>query len=447
MLNKIKTLLPLLALPLLISGCDTLTGPGGWFGDKVKPPLPGERISILAHDKSLTPDPRAADTEILLPRPTPNKSWPQAGGYANHAMHHVQIADNISEAWDVNIGQGNSKVDRLNASPVAADGKVFAMDADHQVTAYNAEDGDEIWEMDLLLDDEDDGHIPGGIAYNKGKLFATAGFGVVYAMDANTGEPLWKRKLDGPIRVAPTVRGGRVFVITVENKLYALSAYTGETLWSYEAIAETASLLGGAAPAVGQGVVVAPFSSGELVALKVTNGRVLWSDSLTAVRRIDTVSAMAHIRARPIIDRDLVIAISHGGIMAAIDLRTGRRIWEKGIGGLENLWVAGDYVFTITNDGDIAAIGRGTGRVHWVTSLPRWEDEEDKEDLIIWWGPILVSDRLVVAGSHGEALALSPYTGEVLGMVELPDGITITPIVADGAVYFLTEDADLIAWR
>ena len=174
---------------------------------------------------------------------------------------------------------------------------------------------------------------------------------------------------------------------------------------------------------------------------------MLWSDSLTAVRRTDVVSTLAHIRGRPIIDRGMVFAVSHGGLMAAIDLRTGRRLWDKEIGGLESPWVAGSYIFAISNNEELLCLSRKDGRIYWVTALPRWVDEEDKEDPILWTGPLLASDRLIVAGSAGNALAISPYTGEILGRVEMPSSVSVAPVIADQTVYFLADNAELTAYR
>jgi len=428
-------------LAILVGGCGT------WFGDKDAPPLPGERLSILVHARTIEPDPDLAGAEILLPPPSVNPEWPQAGGYANNAMHHVEVADTPRRAWGVSVGAGVTAEQRIVARPIIADGLVFAMDRNTRVTAVNADSGSRAWSVDLTPKDERDGHIGGGLAFEAGRVFATTGFAQVVALEAKTGTEIWRRALDGPMRVAPTARGGRVFVITLENKLYALNAATGETLWSFAGTAEIATLLGGASPAVDEGVVVAPFSSGDLVALRVESGRVLWTDSLVSARRTDAVSTLSQIRGRPIIDRGRVFAVSHGDMMAAIDMRTGQRIWDKPIGGLESPWVAGDYLFLLTNDWELICLSRGNGRVFWVRALPRYENEKDRKGPIIWTGPLLASDRLIVAGSHGEALAVSPYDGRVLGRQELPDGVSVAPIVANRTVYVLTDDADLVALR
>jgi len=438
----------LLAFALtMLGGCEYLTGPGGPFGEEIKIPLAGERISILLHQRSLSPDPETVEQQIQLPAPTPNADWPQAGGTANHAMHHITINESINNVWRANVGDGADEEVRIVGAPIVADGRVYAMDSMSNVSAFDVGNGRRLWTVELTPDEEDDDHIGGGLAFENGTVFVTTGFAQVIALDAGNGAILWRKMLPGPMRTAPTARGGRVFVITVDSRVVALNAATGDELWNYSGISEVASLLGGASPAVDSGVVVAPFSSGELVALKAENGRVLWTDSLTSRRRTDVVSTLAHIRGRPIIDRGRVFAISHGGLMVAIDLRSGRRIWDKEIGGLASPWVAGDYIFLLTNDAEVAALSRNNGSVYWVQALPRFEYPEEKNNPIVWTGPVLASDRLIVTGSHGEVYSVSPYSGDVMGKVEMPSGISVPPIVADGSVYFLSDNATLVAYR
>jgi outer membrane protein assembly factor BamB len=425
----------------VLAGCST------FMGASEDPPLPGERISILLHQSTLQPDPGAAAAEITLPPPTPNADWPQAGGFANHAMQHLELNAKIQQVWSQNIGSGSNDEERIVAEPIVAGGLVFTLDSENDVSAFDAKTGDEVWTDELTPDDEDDGHFGGGLGYENGQVIVSTGFGHIVALDAKTGKENWRRPLNTPFRSAPTVRGGRVFVISVANQLYVLAADDGRTLWNHTGIEEPASLLGGASPAVDGNVVVVPYSSGELFALRVENGRELWSVSLADTARAGTTTNISQIRGRPIIDRGVVIAISNGGLIAAIDLRTGRRIWERNIGGMENPWVAGDFLYVLSGNSEVVALGRTTGRIHWVQPLQQWEDPEDRTGRIIWTGPVLAGDRLIVAGSNGLALTLSPYSGKVLGEEELPDGVSVPPIIADKSLYFLTDDADLVAYR
>lgn len=424
---------------LIVSGCD--------YWQKQEPPLPGTRVSVLQHERSLIADAELADSQIVLPAPSLNLTWPQSGGYANHAMHHVQVNDNLKVRWIGDLGATSGNEIRLGGEPIVADGRVYAMNVYTTIFAFDEKTGRIVWRKPLTPKDDDDGHVGGGMAFDGGRIFVTTGFAQVIALDAATGDEIWRVKLDAPMRAAPTVRGGRIFAVTLNNKLYALNSENGEELWTHSGLPETASILGGASPAVDRGIVVVPYTSGQVVALRVDTGRLVWEESLASTRRTDVISTLADIRGRPVIDRDRVVAMSNGGQIVSIDLRTGRRIWVRDIGGLQNPWISGDYIFALTNDAELIAMAREDGRVYWVQGLPRFEDPEDLDDPIIWTGPVLTSDRLIVAGSNGEALAVSPYTGEILTSIEMPDGVSIPPVVANGSVYFLTDYSQIIAYQ
>ena len=411
------------------------------------PPLPGERIAVLASDTSLEPDPRIADLAVELPRPVRIEAWPQQGGLAHHAMQHVSLNDAPERVWEADAGAGSSADAPILSGPVVAGGAVFAMDSKAVVTAHAVDTGRRLWRTDVEPDEEDDGSWGGGVAYADGRVFVATGFAQVIALDAASGEEVWRTQVSGPMRAAPTVDDGRVFAVTKDNQMHALEAGTGAVLWTHTGIAETAGLIGGASPAVEGEIVIAPYSSGELFALRVENGRALWSDNLSAIRRSDAVSALADIRGRPVIADGRVYAASHSGRMVAIDLVSGRRVWEAEVGSLVQPWVAGQFLFVLSAGGEVVALTADTGLVRWVTPIGLFEDPEDRDDRIIWSSPLLAGDRLVVAGNTGELLSLSPYTGEVLGRLDLPGGATVPVAAAQDSLFFLTDSAKLVALR
>ena len=431
----------------LIAGVSLMLGGCGVFFEEEQTQIPGERISVLSLERQLEPDRRIADLQVRLPRPVNLRSWPLSGGNAGHAPQHIAIPNSVNQAWRTNIGEGSGSTMRLLATPIIVKGRAFAMDVESQISALNVANGKIVWTYDLKVPDDDDEAFGGGLAYADGKLFVSTGFADVIALDIESGKEIWRKRLSGPMRAAPTVDDRRVFVITVDNQTFALNAQTGEKLWSHAGIAEVAGLLGAASPAVGGGVVIVPYSSGEIFALKVENGQQVWSDNLSSSRRLDALSTLADIRGMPVIDRGLVFAISHSGRMVAIDIRNGSRAWERSIGGVEMPWVAGEFIYVLTNENQLICLTRRGGRIRWVLDLPRFEDDDDKDSSIKWSGPVLAGDRLLISGSHGEAWSISPYSGKTLGRQDLSGDVYLPPVVADGTVFFLIEDGDLVAMR
>lgn len=434
----------LAAAAAMLAACDTIDD---LLGARDGPPLPGTRVPVLLSDDSVQADSSIADLAIRLPRPIVNLDWPQQGGFANHAMHHLALSELPRRAWSVDAGSGSDDDAPILSSPVVDGGRIFTLDADAVVGAFDAKSGKRLWRTDIAPEEEDDGNWGGGLAVEGGRVFAATGFAQVVALDAASGAVLWRTPVSGPMRAAPTAYNGRVYAVTKDNQLTALNAEDGAILWSHTGIEETAGLLGSASPAVDGDIVVVPYSSGELFALRAENGRQLWADNLAAIRRVDAVSALADIRGRPVIDRGRVYAISHSGRMVAIDLPTGRRIWEASLGGVNQPWIAGEFLFVLTSDGQVAAVTARDGRIRWITPIGLYENPERRRDRIVWSGPVLAGDRLIVSGSHGRALSLSPYTGDILGDQSMPDAVSLSPVVADQTLYFLTDEAQLVAYR
>lgn len=431
----------LLAAAFGLTACDT------FFGEEDGPPLPGERISVLRLNRTLVPDPALSDLRVRLPEPYANTEWPQPGGFSTHAMQHLAAGESLNKAWASSVGQGSGDDRFILAQPVVAGGRIYAVDAGDTVTAFDAQSGGQAWRVDLTPQDEDDGLFGGGLAIDGGRLFVTTPYGEVAALDAASGKVLWQIKVGGPLRSAPAASGGRVFVVTTDNQLFALAQDDGRRLWDYTALAQDAGLLGGSTPAVAGAVVVAAFSSGELFAFSVDSGRTLWSDSLAGTARGDAIATLADIRGLPVIDRGRVIAVSNSGTMTAIDLERGGRLWNASIGSSQTPWVAGDFVYVLSTAGEVVCLTRDEGRVRWIESLPQFQNEKDREDPIVWSGPVLVGDRLIVTSTAGDALSLSPYTGEPLGRIQLPSSAHLPPIVANSTMYMLSDNGELTAFR
>jgi outer membrane protein assembly factor BamB len=362
-------------------------------------------------------------------------------------MQHLALAGVPKRAWQTSIGTGSSRDRRVLTQPIVADGRVFTMDSEGQVSAFEARSGRRLWREGVLPESAERDAIGGGLAFEDGMLFVTTGAAQVLALNPENGKVLWRQAVTAPLRSGPTVAHGRVFAVSVDNQLHALDTRDGSKLWAYAGITEIASLLGGSSPAVEGGVVVAPFTSGELVALRIENGRQLWQDTLIAVRRVDAVSGLADIRALPVMDRGRIYAISHSGRMAAIDLRSGSRVWDIPLASTQTPWVAGEFIFVTTTLNEVACLSRRDGRVRWVVQLPLFADPKKQKEKVMWVGPVLAADRLIVAGSHGRVLSLSPYDGRILGEVKLSSGVHIAPVVANETLYVLTDDADLVAFR
>lgn len=432
---------------ILLFSVMTLTACGGTGEKTVKSKVDGERISVLSFERQLVADPLLEGKEIILPTPYTNTTWTQPGGFADNIAHHLELGSGIKKLFSTSFVEGSSRDVIITAPPLVAEGKVFGLGADMEIVAANADTGKRIWRTEIAPkgSDIEDG-FGGGIAYEAGRIFAATGFGEILALNATTGAIEWRTQNAIPFRTAPTVSNGQIYVISHDNQLQVYNSASGKRLWNQLAILEPATILSSSSPAVSGDLVVAGFSSGEIMALRTNNGTINWSDSLSRAGQLTPLSDLNPIIGRPVIDRDRVIAVSHGGRMVSIDLRSGERVWMSEFTSIETPWVAGDFIFLITTDAELICLSRNQGRVHWVKQLERYDDG-DFSDPVTWAGPVLASDRLLLASSKGEMVSISPYTGELLSTLDVDAPVHVSPVIANQTIYILNENGRLIAYR
>jgi outer membrane protein assembly factor BamB len=271
--------------------------------------------------------------------------------------------------------------------------------------------------------------------------------GEVLALDASNGSQVWKVKPAGPLRGAPTLAFGAVYVMTQDNQLVALNAADGKLLWNESGSTTQTGLFGVASPAAGQGTLVAGYASGELVAYRYENGRTLWADALARTSISTEVGALSDIDADPIVDQGRVYALGQGGRMAAYELVTGQRIWELNLAGISTPAIAGEWIFTLTDDARLLAIARGNGRVRWITELGQFRNAEKKKDPIFWTGPVLAGNTLWVANSEGQIYRVSVGEGSASLFQSVKSPISQAPVVANNTLYVLDEGGTIHAYR
>jgi len=427
----------------LLAGCSIL----GKGKPKTTPTI-GDRVAVLVNEADITVDADTSALPISLPGATANADWPQPGGNAAKAMSHVALGTSLGQAWSVSIGEGSGKARRLGGGPVVAGGKVFTIDTTSTVRAFDAATGAALWAARFGEEEHNRSSLfGGGVASDGSRVYATNGLGHVAALSAANGAVAWSVQPAGPLRGAPTIDGDTLYVMTQDNQIFSLSTADGSTKWSNAAALEIAGVFGSGAPAVARGTVVAGFSSGELNAYRYENGRMVWQDALSRTSISTGVAALSDIDASPVIVDGFAYALGQGGRMVALDLNSGQRVWELNMAGIATPWVAGDWLFAVNDRAQLVAVQRMTGKIRWLTELPRWQNAKKKAGPIYYVGPVLAGDRLIVASSDGALINVDPATGAVQSQSSLRSGVRFQPVVAGGTLYLLTDEGRLVAYR
>ena len=431
----------------LLTGCSILS-----LGNTKKRAAEAEertgRIDMVLGDELVTADPELVDIEIILPPAVPVESWPEAGQRPSKVVGHVAAGDEFKIAWHVDAGKGSSRSTALTSPPVASSTVIYVLDAAQTIRAFDINTGSKLWTHEIKSGSRRDKiGVGGGIALSDGRLIVASGYGLIVSLDAADGHEIWSRHMDAPMTGAPTVKDGRIFVSSNNNEIFAMSFEDGSIQWTDQAIAETARVLGSPSIAAVEDLVVAPFSSGEVIAYRNSNGRRLWAEALTRSGRFTPISAINDIASRPVLAGGIVFAASQSGVLTAIDGRSGSRIWVQPIGTVQAPALVGNYLYMSGIDGLIVCLGAGNGKVFWAEQLRQYENEKKSRGRINYAGPLVASNRVVLASSRGDLIALSPQTGEVMKTLDLRQPVFLEPIAVGDKIFVLTDDARLIAIR
>ena len=430
-----------------IAALVALSACGIFKGAPKKTPTVGQRVPILVSETAVEADPTIAALQVTVPAAAVNDEWAQPGGNAAKTMGQLALGASPAQAWTVAIKGGNDR-ERLAAAPVIGGDKLFAMDVDATVHAFNAATGAPVWSTEIAQGDKNRAsRFGGGVSYDDGKVYAADGVGDVVALDAATGKELWRAKPGGPLRGAPTVAYGSVLILSQDNQMFSVGQADGKVQWAAAGTLEQQGVFGVAAPAASQGTVVAGFSSGELSAYRYENGRVLWQDALSRTSINTSVSTLSDIDAEPVIDNGRVYAIGQGGRIVALELATGQRLWEQNFAGISTPWIAGEWLFVVTDDARLVCLARSNGKARWISQLPRYRKEKKKSGPITWYGPVLAGNRLILTNSRGQIVSAAIEDGHVLNTIDTKDDFTLPPIVAKSTLYTLSQDGRIAAYR
>jgi outer membrane protein assembly factor BamB len=424
--------LALVIAAVALSGCSTLTA----IGDKIpfvnnkknaSTATAGQRVSVIAFDDKLATAEGLKGADFQLPEPVDRADWPLPGGTPEQSVENVAAAPAFEIAWKRDFGKGAKRGSQVTSPPIAAGGKIFVMDGEATVSAIDAASGDVIWKRDLRPEagrvgkrlfgigfggKGDRTGFGGGVAYADGKLYVASGFRFVAQLDATTGKVGWTSPVQSPLHAAPTVADGRVFAMSIDNELLTFDAATGAAGWSYQALIEPSRILRASSPAISGDTIVAGFGSGELIALRTGNGNELWTEALSRANRNNALSEIRDIPGRPVIYRGDVFAMSHSGILSATDLRTGQARWTLPIIGITSPLPAGDVVFIVSKAGEVICASRENAQIYWIRELNPTEGMSKRQLKRYQKHPVLWSTPVLANGR----LILTSSNGRLLAL-------------------------------
>lgn len=437
-----KKIISVVGLMFLLYGC---TMPEWIGGSTDKDKIEGERISVLKFDAEISPSNELKDIAVSVPPERDNDAWYKSSGYHRLTPENMTAPEQFDNVKYVKIGKGSKDKQHLSSSPVVAEGKVFTIDSSGIVSAFDAFNvSTRKWRYKIDIPEDKGNFYNAGISYDSGKIYIATGYNIVIALNAEDGSLIWRRTINSIGRSAPAVGSGIVLVSTIDNSLYAMDAADGAILWIHAGVVEEISVLGSASPVIYNDLAFVPYSSGELYALRLLDGSEVWSENFT----LDGSQAsygLSDIDSSPIIAGNKVYIVSNDGMLAATDIHSGTRIWEKEVNGSRQPWYADNFLYMLSDSNQLVCIQASSGGIKWVQQLPSYEKEKKKSGPISWSGPVMAGSRLLLVSSNGRMLSIDPKNGDILAKNRVVRNIYTSPVVANKTLYLLSDEAKLFA--
>lgn len=348
------------------------------------------------------------------------------------ALADITPSINVSKVWGAGVGAGEGVLG-LRQGPVVDGGRVYAAAVKGGVYALDLQTGKPVWHYETKA------RLSGGPGVGDGLVVVGGLEGEVVALDAATGAEKWRSKVANEVTAPPTIGQGRVFVRSNDGRVTAFDAATGERRWFWNHDLPTLVSRGTDAPTLGPGVLFVGNDDGTVTMLAVGDGRELWSLPVAQPEGRNELERVSDVDGAPVLDGTTLYATSVKRATLAIDAPNARPLWSAEHGGPGRVAVASDRVVVTEAGGDVYALDKSTGGALWrQPGLARREVT----------APAIAGEAAVVGDLDGYVHWLRLSDGAFAARVRAGrDAIVAAPVVADGIVLVQDVDGGLTAFR
>lgn len=359
-------------------------------------------------------------------------------------LTEINAAFEVQVSWEKSVGDGvDDYFSRIK--PIVAYGKVYSASRAGDVIAFDVVTGKKVWQADLsdinkersFWDSRVSALIAGGPIAGLNKIFLGSESGKVFALDAETGELVWQADIKGEVITPPAIDSGILVVNSASGIMKAFNADTGEELWEIEQDVPALTLRGVSAPVIASGGVVIGTGKGDVSVYILEKGQPGWATEVGEATGSTELERVIDVDSAPVVFGDKIYAISARGNLAAIELKTGRIIWKRQYSSYRQIAVYRNDIYITNTRGHVYALNRLNG-------IERWSNLSLTNRSVT--GPAVVDNYIVVGDFEGYLHWLDQDSGEIVARHEVDgSGIHSTPTVVDDVIYTQSRDGDLQA--
>lgn len=358
-------------------------------------------------------------------------------------LNDLDNAFDVEVIWEQSLAGVDDYFSRIK--PVVAYDKVFSASRVGDVVAYDKSTGNKIWQADLsdvndersFWDSRNSALIAGGPSVGMNQVFVGTENGDIFALDAETGTLVWQVKIKGEVITTPAFDSGILVVNTASGILKALDASNGQELWKVEQDVPALTLRGISAPVIASGGVLVGTGKGELGVYILEKGQAGWTTEVGEATGSTELQRVIDVDSAPVVFGDKVYAISARGNLVAIELKSGRILWKRQYSSYRQIAVYRNDIFITNTRGHVYALNRLNG-------IERWSNVELSNRSVT--GPAVVEQYIVVGDFEGYLHWLDQETGEIVSRHQVDSsGVHATPTVSNSIIYSQSRDGDLQA--
>ncbi len=336
----------------------------------------------------------------------------------------------VIEVWNKNIGKGSDE-QYLKLTPAIYDNKVFTADSQGNLSALDATNGSVIWRADTDLP------ITGGPGAGPDLVLFGTREGQIVAYNT-AGEFLWQARVSSEVLAAPQTDDDIVVVRTIDGKLSGMSGRSGERLWTYDRTVPALTLRGTSAPILHTGLVITGFDGGKLSALELNSGRLVWETAISQASGRSELERMVDIDSEPVIRDGVIYVATFQGNIAAVELETGRIQWTRDISSYAGLAVDRHHVYVTDDESNVWALDRSSGSSVWKQEALRARAAT---------APVSIGDYVVVGDLEGYLHWMDSSTGEFIARHQFTkERIIAPPVVRQDILYAYSSNGRLGAF-
>ena len=317
----------------------------------------------------------------------------------------------IIKLWEKDIGIGTDKY-YLKLSPAITQEMIFVADNDGNIKAINATNGNITWDQDI------DESISGGPGTGDALVLVGTSEGEIIALSSESGDTLWRTKVSSEILATPKTANGIVIVRTIDGKIFGLSATAGTRLWIYDRTVPILTLRGTSAPVIYNNLIIAGFDGGRMAAIELETGKLIWETRIALGSGRSELERMVDIDADPLIMDNIIYVATYQGRIAAVALDTGSILWTRDISSYAGLCADDNNLYVTDDDSLIWALDRISGSSVW---------KQEKLKARAATAPAIIGDLIVVGDLEGYLHWMDKFNGQFVARTRVTDNLIIAP--------------------